>query len=62
VDSWARFSGGLAYSRYGGAGLWFGVGCVNFVLCAILVVKIVVWDRGWGARRGWARLGTDEGA
>jgi hypothetical protein len=38
------------------------VGCVNFVLCAILVVKIVVWDRGWGARRGWARLGTDEGA
>jgi hypothetical protein len=52
----------LAYSRYGGAGLWFGVGCVNFVLCAILVVKIVVWDRGWGARRGWARLGTDEGA
>ena len=54
--------GGLAYSRYGGAGLWFGVGCVNFVLCAILVVKIVVWDRGWGARRGWARLGTDDGA
>ena len=55
--------GGVAYAKYGGAGLWFGVGCVNFALCGAVVGKI----RGCGGggdrtARGWRRLGTDEDA
>ena len=55
--------GGAAYAKYGGAGLWFGVGCVNFALCGAVVGKIRRCGGGGDpTARGWRRLGTDEGA